>query len=117
MPAADLHSVIGQTLGDRYLVTAKLGEGGMGSVYKANDVKLGAEVVIKIPHPAMMKDADFASRFRHEIRSLVKLSHAHIVTVMDVGVYNGLPFAVMQYLSGGSLEDWQCPCEPASILD
>jgi|GEM_PF-2090989 serine/threonine protein kinase/S1-C subfamily serine protease len=117
MPAADPHSVIGETLTDRYLVTDKLGEGGMGSVYKADDLKLGAEVVIKIPHPALMKDADFASRFRHEIRSLVKLSHAHIVTVMDVGTYNGLPFAVMQYLSGGSLEDWECPCEPASILE
>ncbi|MBT4866821.1 MAG: protein kinase, partial [Planctomycetaceae bacterium] len=117
MPAADPHSVIGETLTDRYLVTDKLGEGGMGSVYKANDLKLGAEVVIKIPHPTMMKDADFASRFRHEIRSLVKLSHAHIVTVMDVGMYNGLPFAVMQYLSGGSLEDWEYPCAPASILE
>lgn len=117
MPAAGPHSMIGQTLSERYLVTAKLGEGGMGSVYKAQDLKLDADVVIKVPHPVMIKDPDFASRFRHEIRSLVKLSHAHIVKVMDVGVHDGLPFAVMQYLSGGSLEDWNVPAEPVTLLD
>ena len=117
MPAAGPHSLIGQTLTKRYRITAKLGEGGMGSVYKATDRKLDTDVVIKIPHPTLIKDADFAKRFRHEIRSLVKLSHAHIVKVMDVGMHDGVPFAVMQFLSGGSLEDWQTPCEPASVLD
>jgi serine/threonine protein kinase len=95
--------LIGQTLA-HFRITAKLGEGGMGSVHKADDLKLHCEVVIKTPHAALIKDAEFASRFRREIRSLLQLSHAHIVKVMDVGVHNGLPFAVMQYLPGGSLE-------------
>ena len=89
----------------------------MGSVYKANDLKLNSEVVIKTPHAALIKDAEFAARFRREIRSLVQLSHAHIVKVMDVGVHDGLPFAVMQYLPGGSLEDRQRPCDPTEILE
>ena len=117
MPAAGHNSLIGQTLAERYLVTAKIGEGGMGSVYKADDLKLSSEVVIKTPHAALIKDAEFAARFRREIRSLVQLTHANIVKVMDVGVHDGLPFAVMQYLSGGSLEDRQQPCSPTEILE
>ena len=91
--------------GGRYQVTAKLGEGGMGFVYRALDQNIDAEVVIKVPRPSMMDDPEFAGRFTREIRSLVKLSHPHIVKVTDVGNYDGIPFAVMQYLAGGSLED------------
>lgn len=91
--------------GGRYHVTAKLGEGGMGLVYKANDRKLDSEVVIKAPRRVMLEDPEFVKRFAREIRSLVKLSHPHIVKVTDVGQHDGLPYAVMQYLSGGSLED------------
>ena len=116
MATADEHGLIGQTLAQRYRVNAKLGEGGMGTVYKATDLKLSCEVVIKTPHAALMKDAEFAARFRREIRSLVQLSHAHIVNVMDVDVHDGVPFAVMQHLPGGSLEDRQQPCAPNEIL-
>ena len=97
---------IGLTLGGgRYKITAKLGEGGMGSVYRALDQNIDAEVVIKVPRPAMMEDPDFAGRFTREIRSLVKLSHPHIVKVTDVGSFEGTPFAVMQFLPGGTLDD------------
>jgi serine/threonine protein kinase len=89
----------------RYLITAKLGEGGMGFVYRAQDRNIDSDVVIKIPRQAMMDDPEFAGRFTREIRSLVKLSHPHIVEVTDVGEWEGIPFAVMQYLPGGSLED------------
>jgi len=97
---------IGLTLaGGRYKITAKLGEGGMGSVYRALDQNIDAEVVIKVPRQAMMEDPDFAGRFTREIRSLVKLSHPHIVKVTDVGTFEGTPFAVMQFLPGGTLDD------------
>ncbi len=89
----------------RYHITAKLGEGGMGSVYRALDKNLDADVVIKIPRPSMMDDPEFAARFTREVRSLVRLSHPHIVKVTDVGTWEDTPFAVMQYLAGGSLED------------
>ncbi len=102
----------GVTVSDgRYLVKAKLGEGGMGIVYRAQDTRLGMDVVIKVPRSAMLDDPEFAGRFASEIRSLVKLSHPCIVKVTDVGQYGGLPFAIMQYLPGGSLEDRQ----PAAV--
>lgn len=89
----------------RYLVSAKLGEGGMGVVYRAHDVNLDTDVVIKVPLTSMVGDPEFACRFTREIRSLVRLSHPRIVKVTDVGEHEGLPFAVMQYLPGGSLDD------------
>lgn len=88
----------------RYLIRAALGEGGMGTVYRAWDRNLETEVVIKVPRLAMLEDPGFAERFSREIRSLVKLTHPHIVKVLDVGSQDGVPFAVMQYLAGGSLE-------------
>ncbi len=96
----------GKSLSDgRYFVRAKLGEGGMGFVYRALDRNLDAEVVIKVPRRAMLEDPEFAGRFAREVRSLVKLAHPRIVKVTDVGEHDGVPYAVMQYLSGGSLED------------
>jgi serine/threonine-protein kinase len=102
------HDWCGLTLANgRYLVTAKLGEGGMGTVYHARDLNIDADVVIKVPLRSMLEDAEFFNRFTREIHSLVKLSHPRIVKVTDVGAEDGLPFAVMQFLPGGSLEDRQ----------
>src|SRR5207253_1939218 len=93
--------------GGRYRITDRLGEGGMGFVYRARDLRLDCDVVIKVPRRAMLEDTGFAGRFAREIRSLVQLAHPHIVKVTDVGEHDGVPFAVMQYLSGGSLRDRQ----------
>jgi serine/threonine protein kinase len=109
----------------RYLVASKLGEGGMGSVYRAVDRNIDTDVVIKIPRAAMMEDPEFAARFTREIRSLVKLSHPHIVKVSDVGMWDRTPFAVMQFLPGGSLEDRRPlgpdglprPCDPKTLSE
>lgn len=90
---------------DRYQVTGKLGEGGMAYVYRAHDHHLNADVVIKVPRLAMLDEPKFITRFKQEIQSLVRLSHPHIVRVHDVGVHGGIPFAVLQYLGGGSLDD------------
>jgi serine/threonine-protein kinase len=99
-------SWIGQELGaGRYRVTARLGEGGMGYVYRAHDRNLDTDVVIKVPRTSMLEDADFSERFNREIRSLVRLAHPHVVKIMDVGNQDGAPYAVMQYLPGGSLKD------------
>ncbi len=88
----------------RYRVLRRLGAGGMGSVYQVHDRNIDADVVIKAPHPSMMEDPEFAARFTREIQALVRLSHPHIVKVSDVGAFEGIPFAVMQLLPGGSLE-------------
>jgi serine/threonine-protein kinase len=101
---------VGRTLANgRYQVTSKLGEGGMGCVFKARDRKLDSDVVIKIPHPHLLHGATGVARFEREIRALVKLEHPHIVRVIDVDKQDGLPFIVMQYLAGGSLEDRRPP--------
>ena len=77
----------------------------MGKVFLATDHNLDTKVVIKIPHAAMLTDAEFVARFQREIRSLVRLRHRSIVSILDVGEQDGVPFAVMQYLEGKSLED------------
>ena len=97
---------IGKALSSgRYVIATKLGEGGMGTVYRARDCNIDGDVVVKFPHPSMATDPEFARRFKEEIRSLVRLSHPHIVKVTDVGEADGLPFAVMSFLSGGNLDD------------
>lgn len=91
--------------GGRYEISARLGEGGMGQVYRAHDHNLFADVVIKAPRPGLLDSTNTAERFAREVRALVKLQHPHIVGVLDVGEHAGLPFLVLQYLPGGSLEN------------
>jgi serine/threonine protein kinase/WD40 repeat protein len=104
--STDTASYEGQRLANnRYQVLQRLGEGGMATVYKARDNNLDADVVIKIPKPSLLADPEYTKRFTREIRALVKLNHPHIVKVLDVGENNGVPYVVMQYLTGGSLQD------------
>jgi serine/threonine protein kinase len=104
--ATDTGSWVGLGLvGGRYEVTAQLGAGGMGLVYRARDRQLERDVVVKAPRRAMLENPEFAGRFAREVRSLVRLSHPHIVKVIDVGEHDGFPFAILEYLAGGSLRD------------
>ena len=79
----------------------------MGQVYLAYDHNLNTDVVVKFPVAADKSSAgpEFLDRFAREIRSLVELSHPHIVKVFDVGELEGHPFVVMEFLAGGSLKD------------
>lgn len=122
-PAPD--PMIGQAIArNRYQITARLGEGGMGFVYRAWDTNLGTEVVVKVPRRSLLDDPEFAERFTRETRALVELSHPNIVPIMEVGLHDGLPFFVMKYLAGGSLADRRtdgqgqprCP-NPRSLAD
>src|SRR5262245_24089075 len=98
-------NLVGQTLGQgRYLVKRKLGEGGMAFVLLAHDKNLDIDVVVKVPRPIILAEPEFAFRFQREIRSMVQLTHPHIVKISDVGDHQGLPFYVMDYKPGGSLE-------------
>jgi serine/threonine-protein kinase len=91
----------------RYLVKHKLGEGGMAMIYLAQDLTDKHPVVVKVPRPEMLADKEFAARFIREIRSMTQLSHPHILKIFDVGQHHGHPFAVLQYLPGGTLRDRQ----------
>jgi serine/threonine protein kinase len=99
-------SLVGKSCGQgRYQVKRKLGEGGMAYVLLAHDNNLDIDVVLKVPKPIILADPEFAHRFKREIRSMVELAHPHILKIKDVGEYEGLPFYVMDLLTGGSLED------------
>lgn len=96
----------GQVIADgRFRVVSRLGEGGMGFVYQALDLRLDTDVVIKVPHPDLLSKPDIARRFLREGKSLVKLNHPHIVNILDVGEHERLPYIVMQFLGGGDLSD------------
>jgi serine/threonine-protein kinase len=104
-------------LSGRYQVLRQLGKGGMGVVYLAQDHTLGCEVVIKMPLRSVLDEPGFADRFSREIRSMVLLAHPHVVKIQDVGCHDGVPFCVLQYLPGGSLQDRPLPADPASLQD
>src|SRR5262245_11399680 len=91
----------------RYQVMERLGVGSMGQVFLAFDRHLATKVVVKCPVPSGAATTGDAAlkRFDLEIRSLVQLSHPQIVKVIDVGVEDGHPYVVMQYLPGGTLRD------------
>ena len=99
---------IGAVLGGgRYRIRSPIGAGSMGQVYLARDNNLATDVVVKFPLPPgdSPERAGFLERFDREARSLVSLSHPHVVKVIDVGRQDGRPYLVMQYLAGGSLTD------------
>lgn len=100
-----------QIANGRYDVHSLLGSGSMGYVYLAFDNNLEMDVVLKVPTIARLEQPEFANRFQQESRFLVKLKHPSIVTIYDVGVYDGVPFFVMQFVGGGSLEERQFNAE------
>ena len=95
--------MIGRTL-SHYHITAAIGAGGMGEVYRANDTKLGRDVVLKVLSAEMAHDPDRLARFQREARSVAALNHPHIVTIFSVEEANGVHFLTMELVEGQSLE-------------
>ena len=96
----------GRTIKGRYEVLRLLSRGGMGELYLAWDTELGIEVVLKSPLPGMLlDDPGLGHRFQKEIRKQIDLHHLHCVKVMGRGEEDDIPYAVLQYLDGGTLED------------
>src|SRR5205085_4925023 len=94
----------GQTIGN-YRILARLGEGGMGVVYKAEDTRLGRLVAIKFPTPGGDRQT-FRARFLNEARAISALNHPHIATVHDYGeTPEGEPFLVMELVGGQDLNE------------
>ncbi|HEX7900208.1 MAG TPA: serine/threonine-protein kinase, partial [Planctomycetota bacterium] len=82
---------------------AKLGAGGMGSVYLAEHSGLNRKVALKILPADMSRDPEYVARFRREALTAARLEHPNIVQVYDVGMYEGRPYIIMQYVDGESL--------------
>ena len=98
------NNLTGKTLNKRYEILRQLGKGGMGKVYLAKDIRFGKQVVVKVP-TMEVGDKEFKARFMREIASLANLEHPHIVSTLDWGEIEGIPFLVLRYLGGGSLRD------------
>ena len=91
----------------RYHLIATLGSGGMGVTYRAWDAVAGIPVVVKMTKPEKQHDPVLLARFMREIEAMRAVPHPSIVPITDAGSDQGLPFAVMKFLPGGSLADYR----------
>ena len=94
--------MIGRTLA-QYKITAKVGEGGMGQVYRAQDSRLGRDVAIKVLPEHLAADRDFLQRFAREARLLAGLNHPNIAAIHGFEEVDGLHFLVMELVEGENL--------------
>jgi len=96
--------MIGTVLSGRYRLEAKLGSGGMSTVYLSRDETLDRPVAVKVMHREMSEQEDQLQRFRQEARAVAKLTHPNVVSVIDAGEDGGHPYIVFEYVKGETLK-------------
>jgi eukaryotic-like serine/threonine-protein kinase len=102
--ASAQRSLAGREVG-RYLVVAHLGSGGIGEVWLAKDKELMREVALKFLSPGLAGDSDHARRFRQEARAASALNHPGLVTIFDIGEFEGQQFIAQEYVPGKTVRD------------
>jgi eukaryotic-like serine/threonine-protein kinase len=100
-----MSTLLGTTLNRRYRLEARIGSGGMSTVYRATDETLQRQVAIKLMNREVSTDSDQLERFRREARAVAQLSHPHIVGVIDAGEDEGRPYIVFEYVEGETLKE------------
>jgi serine/threonine protein kinase len=96
--------LVGTIIADRYNVLRKLGEGGMGTVYLAEHVKMGRKSAVKVMNPGMVHDADAISRFNREAANASRINHPNVAAVYDFGeTSDGLIYLAMEFVEGPAL--------------
>ncbi|MCA1607621.1 MAG: serine/threonine protein kinase, partial [Acidobacteria bacterium] len=89
----------------QYRVISKIGEGGMGEVYRARDTKLGRDVAIKVLPGAFSEDSERLRRFEQEAQAVGALNHPNILVIYHVGTHDGAPYIVSELLEGETLRE------------
>ncbi len=95
----------GSVIAGRYQVEAQIGQGGMASVYRAEDIQLGRKVAVKVLHAQYAEDQEFVERFRREAKAAAQLQHPGIVSVYDTGSWEGTWYIAMELLEGPTLKE------------
>ena len=96
--------MIGTSL-NQYQITASIGAGGMGEVFRARDTRLNRDVAVKVLPKDFAADADRLRRFEQEAKTLAALNHPNILTIHDAGVHEGAPYLVSELLRGHTLRE------------
>jgi eukaryotic-like serine/threonine-protein kinase len=100
-----MSTLLGTLLGGRYRLEARIGTGGMSTVYRALDETLQRPVAVKLMNHEIASDSDQLERFRREARAVAQLSHAHVVGVIDYGEDEGRPYIVFECVLGETLKE------------
>jgi serine/threonine protein kinase len=95
--------IAGTVIAERFRLERPLGEGGMGAVWAAHDVRLDIPCALKFIHPEVAGSADLRARFEREARSAAQLRSPHVVQILDHGLWNGVPYMAMELLEGEEL--------------
>ncbi len=104
-PSTDLPAMIGG-----FAIKNLIGHGGMGRVYRGRDAQLDRDVAIKLMHPSRAQDEVSRKRFLRESRATAAINHPHVITILQVGEHEGLPYIVMQHVEGPNLSDYRNQC-------
>ncbi len=105
LPRTRADHLTGRVLDGRYRIGSRIARGGMATVYEATDLRLDRTVAVKVMHPGLGDDDEFAARFVAEARAAARLSHPNVVAVFDQGNDDGTVFLAMELIPGHTLRD------------
>jgi serine/threonine-protein kinase len=101
----NLDPLLGKVLEDRYSVDELIARGGMATVYRGTDLRLGRTVALKVLGGVLVNDPNFVERFTQEARATAALTHPNVVAVHDQGISEGFPFLVMEFVQGRTIRE------------